>query len=74
MAEQVTSQNGFIPKDGFVPDAKTAVAIAEAVLIPIYGKEQINSEKPLKANLKDGIWPSWRPDMSSESGPEPGTA
>ena len=56
MAEQVTSQNGFIPKDGFVPDAKTAVAIAEAVLIPIYGKEQINSEKPLKANLKDGIW------------------
>jgi hypothetical protein len=32
---------GYVPKDGFVPDAKTAIAIAEAVLKPIYGAEQI---------------------------------
>jgi hypothetical protein len=56
MAEQVTSQNGIIPKDGFVPDAQTAVAIAEAVLIPIYGKRHIYSERPFIASLKDRIW------------------
>ena len=50
------SQTGFIPKDGFVPDKKTAVAVAEAVLVPIYGKKQIESEKPLHASLEDGIW------------------
>ncbi len=50
------SPTGFIPKEGFVPDKKTAMAVAEAVLIPIYGKKQIESEKPLRANLKDGIW------------------
>lgn len=49
-------QNGYIPKNGFVPDEKTAVAVAEAILIPIYGKEQIDSERPLKAKLKNDIW------------------
>jgi len=34
------------PKDGFVPDAKTAEKIAEAVLIPVYGEEQISRERP----------------------------
>ncbi len=53
---QIALQKGFIPKNGFVPDERTAIAIAEAVLVPIYGKEQINSEKPLKASLQDGIW------------------
>jgi hypothetical protein len=53
---QSEQKRGFVPPSGFVPDERTAVAIAEAVLIPIYGKEQINSEKPLMAKLKDGIW------------------
>jgi hypothetical protein len=53
---QSAQQKGYMPKDGFVPDEKTAVAIAETILIPIYGKEQINSEKPLNAKLKNGIW------------------
>jgi hypothetical protein len=39
-----------------VPDAATAVKIAEAVLIPIYGEKQITSEKPLVATLHNGIW------------------
>jgi hypothetical protein len=56
MAEQVTSQNGYVPKDGFVPNAQTAIAIAEAVLIPIYGRRHIHSERPFTASLKDGIW------------------
>lgn len=50
------SPNGFIPKEGFVPDKETAIAVSEAVLIPIYGKKQIESEKLLRKNLKDDIW------------------
>lgn len=39
-----------------MPDAKTAARIAEAVLIPIYGEKTIQSELPLSATLRDGIW------------------
>jgi len=42
----------YKPKAGFVPDSKTAVTVAEAVLIPVYGKEQIESERPFTATLK----------------------
>jgi hypothetical protein len=56
MAGKNVSPNGYFPKNGFVPDERTAIAIAEAVFIPIYGKEQIDSEKPLKGKLKNGIW------------------
>jgi len=44
------------PTEGFVPDSATAVVIAEAVLIPIYGKERIQSERPFTATLKDDVW------------------
>ena len=40
----------------YVPNAATAVAIAEAVLIPVYGKEKIESERPYKAALGGGVW------------------
>jgi hypothetical protein len=40
----------------YVPDEQTAIAIAVAVWIPIYGRKQIESEKPSKATLKNGIW------------------
>ena len=43
------------PRDGFVPDATTAIKIAAAVWVPIYGKDVLD-EKPFKATLKDGIW------------------
>jgi hypothetical protein len=46
----------YTPKDGFVPDSTTAVKVAEAVLIPVYGKEKIESERPFKATLENGIW------------------
>ncbi len=46
----------YIPKDGFVPDAKTAIKIAEAIWFPIYGRE-IYSRKPFKAKLiNEHIW------------------
>jgi hypothetical protein len=46
----------YAPKDGFVPDSTTAVTIAEAVLVPVYGKEKVESERPFKAKLKNSIW------------------
>lgn len=42
--------------DGYVPNAATAIKIAEAVLPNIYG-EQVNDKKPFRATLVDGsIW------------------
>jgi hypothetical protein len=44
------------PKNGFVPDERTAVRIAEAVLSPIYGEETIVHERPFHATLNNGVW------------------
>jgi hypothetical protein len=49
-------KSSFKPHKGYVPDEQTAIAIAVAVWNPIYGKEQIESEKPYKATLKNGVW------------------
>jgi len=51
-----TQKHNYKPKEGYVPDEETAIKIAVAVWIPIYGKEEIESEKPYQATLKDGIW------------------
>jgi len=45
-----------IPKNGFVPTAYVAIAIAEAVLVPVYGKNVIESERPFHATLKGDLW------------------
>lgn len=47
---------GYKPPQGYVPDSATAVQIAEAVLVPVYGKKQIESEKPLTAKLEKDVW------------------
>ena len=47
---------GYTPSNGFVPDEATAVRVAEAVLIPVYGAKQIESERPFTAKLKNGVW------------------
>lgn len=39
-----------------VPDEETALRMAEPELIKIYGKRQIDYEKPLRAKLDGGIW------------------
>jgi hypothetical protein len=52
----LTAGQGFKPKDGFVPDSVTAVKIAEAVLAPVYGEKQIESEEPFTAKIKADIW------------------
>ncbi|HVU18713.1 MAG TPA: YbbC/YhhH family protein [Candidatus Didemnitutus sp.] len=46
----------FKPKNGFVPDERTAIAVAVAVWSPVYGEEHISSEKPYHAELIDGVW------------------
>jgi NTF2 fold immunity protein len=47
---------GYKPPQGYVPDSATAVQIAEAVLVPVYGKKQIESEEPLTAKLENDVW------------------
>ena len=41
--------------DDLVPNKQTAIKIAEAVWLPIYGKE-IFTEKPFIAELTNGVW------------------
>jgi hypothetical protein len=50
------SQVHFVPKEGFIPDAHTAVAVGEAVLTPVYGKDAIFRERPFKAMLHGEVW------------------
>ena len=52
----LVGEANYKPKDGYVPDEQTAIRMAEAVWIPIYGAKQIEREKPFKATLKDGVW------------------
>jgi hypothetical protein len=44
------------PKDGFVPDAATAIKIAVAVWERIYSASEIAQEKPYCAYLKEDTW------------------
>lgn len=44
------------PKQGYVPDEKTAIRIAVAVWEPIYGEGQVAKQKPYKAALTNGVW------------------
>ena len=46
----------YMPTGGYVPDEATAIAIAKAIWIPIYGKEKIESEAPFVATLKENAW------------------
>jgi hypothetical protein len=49
------SKHSYTPKNGYVPSAETAMKIAEAIWLPIYG-EKILKEKPYKATLTNDIW------------------
>ena len=44
------------PKDKSVPDEMTAISIAVAAWVPVYGKEKIESQNPCKASLSNGVW------------------
>lgn len=51
------SVRGYVPENGVVPDESTAIKVAEAVWLPIYG-EGIYSKQPFVAeyNEKEGCW------------------
>ena len=49
-------KHNYKPKEGYVPDEKTAIRIAVAVWIPIYGEKHIEEEKPYQAKLDKGVW------------------
>ncbi len=53
---QMQSSRSFVPRDGYVPDADTAMAVAYAVAVPIYGKTAVDAERPFRADLEDGKW------------------
>jgi hypothetical protein len=49
-------EHAYVPSNGYVPDENTAIKIAEAIWLPLYGKE-IYDEEPFKAELRDSlIW------------------
>jgi hypothetical protein len=55
------SENDTIrtPAEGYVPDAKVAEQIAYAVLVPVYGREAIDFQRPFRVTLvRRGT--SWR--------------
>ena len=53
---QQAEPHSYKPPNGFVPDSATAVRVAVAVWIPIYGETHITAEQPFVATLKDGVW------------------
>jgi hypothetical protein len=54
--EPASAEHSYVPENGFVPDERTAIRIAEAVLIPIYGGRTVRRERPFHASLHDGVW------------------
>src|SRR5258708_5270672 len=44
------------PEAGIIPDEETARSIALAVAIPIWGKDKVKSELPLRAALNGNVW------------------
>jgi len=46
----------YFPKEGLVPTAEIAVEIADVILSNIFGKENIEEQKPFSINLEGNIW------------------
>jgi len=46
----------FVPRAGMIPDSLTAVRVAEAVLTPVYGLQEVEGQRPLVATLVDSVW------------------
>ena len=49
------SKHTVAPEQGYNPDARTAIKIAEAVWLPIYGKA-IYEKSPFAAKLQGEVW------------------
>jgi len=52
-----TNQHNVISKKNLIlEDKETAISVAEPILFKIYGKENIQSEKPYQAYLVNNYW------------------
>jgi hypothetical protein len=58
-----------VPAKGFVPDSATAVRIAVAVWIPLYGESAVMAQQPFVAKLKEGVWTVTGSPWSTSSKP-----
>jgi hypothetical protein len=57
LASQGTQMaHSYTPPGGFVSTPETAVQIARAVAVPIYGEQQVARQSPLTATLVDDRW------------------
>lgn len=52
VAQTVSCSVGCIP----INDEKNAAIVGGALLTAVFGEEVMSKEKPITANLKDGIW------------------
>jgi hypothetical protein len=50
------AEHNYKPANGYVPNEKTAIAIAEAVLTPVYGEDNIRRQRPFQAKLTNSVW------------------
>jgi hypothetical protein len=55
-AEEQQMRISPVPVNGYVPDELTAVSIAGAVWIPVYGADKMKGEEPFHAELQDDVW------------------
>lgn len=44
------------PRRGIISNAQTANAVALLYLLPVYGRDVIDRQLPLRATLHDGVW------------------
>jgi hypothetical protein len=51
-----SSDKGWMPVEGVVPDVITAQKIAEVIFVRFYGAEEISREKPFSTTFRDGVW------------------
>jgi hypothetical protein len=47
---------GYMPDEGFVPDVKTAIKIAKAVWVPIYGEKNLLWRRYAIRLVDDSVW------------------
>jgi hypothetical protein len=48
--------HNVVPPEGYVPNQRVAIAIADAVLRPIYGDKDVDRQLPLTATLNGTKW------------------
>lgn len=53
--KSIDNNNDIYPPNGLVPDEETAIKIAEAIWVPLYG-ESVYNQRPYEVKLENDIW------------------